>query len=77
MAAFVRQFRSHVADGSIFEIERQFGSGQALVFLLGGGYPRRQNMVPARVIAKVIERDGGVCQACGAPATEIDHTGSG
>ena len=76
-AAFIRQFRGSVCDGSIFEPERQMGMGQALWSLVGGGFPRRQALVPARVVAKVLERDGGVCQVCGAPATEIDHTGSG
>lgn len=76
-AAFVRQFRKSVAEESIFDVERQMGMGQALWNLQGGGFPRRQTMVPVKVLAKVIERDGGVCQVCGAPATEIDHTGSG
>jgi len=77
MAAFIRQFRTSVSDGSIFEAERQIGMGQALWALQGGGFPRRQSLVPAKVLAKVIERDGGKCAVCGAPATEIDHTGSG
>jgi hypothetical protein len=76
-AAFIRQFRKSVNDGLILDPERQMGMGQALWSLQGGGFPRRQTMVPAKVLAKVIERDGGVCQICGAPATEIDHTGSG
>lgn len=76
-AAFIRQFRKAINDGLILDPERQMGMGQALWSMQGGGYPRRQTMVPAKVLAKVIERDGGVCQVCGAPATEIDHTGSG
>jgi hypothetical protein len=76
-AAFIRQFRGSMETGALFEPERQIALGQALWSLQGGGFPRRQSMVPARVIAKVIEREGGVCQLCGAPATEIDHTGSG
>jgi hypothetical protein len=28
-------------------------------------------------VAKIIAREGGLCAECGAPATEIDHTGSG
>ncbi len=77
MSAFIRQFRSSVADGVIFEPDRQLGMGQALWALQGGGFPRRQALVPSKTVAKVIERDGGVCAVCGAPATEIDHTGSG
>ena len=76
-AGFVRQFRASVESGQVFDPERQVALGQALWNLQGGGFPRRQMMVPKRVIAKVIERDGGVCTVCGAPATEIDHTGSG
>jgi len=76
-AAFVRQIRAAIADGSILNLERQMNFGQKWWSLQGGGYPRRQLMVPAKTIAKVIARDGGVCAICGAPATEIDHTGSG
>lgn len=77
VAAFVRQFRHAVATGTILEKDRQIALGQSLWNLLGGGYPYRQFLIPARTVAKVIERDGGRCQACGAPATEVDHTGSG
>lgn len=76
-AGFVRQFRKALAEDTIFDPERQAGTGQALWNLQGGGFPRRQMMVPARVIAKVIEREEGKCSVCGGPATEIDHTGSG
>jgi len=76
-AAFVRQFRSALADGSIFDPERLANFGEKWWSLQGGGFPRRQLMVPAKTIAKVIERAGGKCEICGAPATEIDHTGSG
>ncbi|MBX3117595.1 MAG: hypothetical protein KF784_00900 [Fimbriimonadaceae bacterium] len=77
MAAFVRQFRAAVSDGSILEPEKQAMMGQKLWAVAVGGYPMRQALVPPKVVAKVIERDGGKCQVCGAPATEIDHTGSG
>lgn len=76
-AAFVRQFRGSVLDEMVFDPERQKGLAQALWSLQGGGFPYRQTLVPPKILAKVIERDGGVCQICGAPATEIDHTGSG
>ena len=76
-AAMVRQLRNWIANGDLSDTERQAGMGQALWSLQGGGYPRRQSMVTAKVISKVIERDGGICSICGAPATEIDHTGSG
>jgi hypothetical protein len=77
MAAFVRQFRASLADGSLLDPQRQVGMGQALWHLQGGGFPLRQRLVPPKVLAKVIERHGGLCAVCGAPAIEIDHTGSG
>ncbi|QTE28558.1 HNH endonuclease [Pengzhenrongella sicca] len=46
-------------------------------FAARGGYG-----VPGRVPsparrAEVIERDGGLCQECGRPGTEVDHVGPG
>ena len=76
-AAFVRQVRKAIRVQTILEPERQVGIGEALWSLQGGGFPRRQRLVPKRVLAKVIERDGGVCSVCGGPATEVDHEGSG
>ncbi|MBS1713743.1 MAG: hypothetical protein JST30_05340 [Armatimonadetes bacterium] len=76
-AAFVRQFRQSVTDGTLSDPERQAGMGQALWAVQGGGYPRRQAMVPDRVVAQVIARHEGKCSVCGAPATGVDHTGSG
>jgi hypothetical protein len=74
-SAFVRQFRAALADGMAFDENRQIALGEKLWHVLGGGYPRRRALVPERVLRKVIERDG-LC-ICGAPATTIDHTGSG
>lgn len=76
-AAFVRQMRSALSDDLGSNRLRQIALGQKLWHLLGGGYPIRESLVSQRAIAKVIEREGGKCQACGAPATRIDHTGSG
>lgn len=75
-AAFVRQFRSSLKDGSILEPQRQMGLGQALWSLQGGGFPRRQMMIEPKIVAKVIEKQGGKCQICGKPATEVYHVGS-
>ena len=77
VAAFVRQFRSAVREDSIAIPEKQAALGQKLWYVLGGGYPRRDVLVPDRVRLKVIEREGGKCQQCGAKATTIDHSGSG
>lgn len=76
-AAFVRQFRAGLEEGTVFDSERQAALGQKLWYVLGGGYPRRETLVPDRVIKKVIEREGNKCQECGALATTIDHSGSG
>lgn len=77
MAAFVRQFRAAIENGTIGSEDRQAALGQKLWHLLGGGYPRRDALVSARVRAQVIQREGGRCQECGAKATTIDHSGSG
>lgn len=76
VAAFVRQFRTSLENGVIFERDRQVGMGQALWNAQGGGFPRRQRMVKPKEVAKAIEKGGGVCSVCGAPATEVDHWGS-
>ena len=76
-SGFVRQMRSAFADGSIVNPERQVGRGQALWHLLGGGYPLRQSLVFGKPLARVLARNEGRCEICGAPSTTIDHTGSG
>ncbi len=76
MAALVRRFRAAIADESILEKERQIMIGQALWSFLGGGFPRRQQLVPEKTLAKIIAKAGGKCEVCGAPATEIDHIGT-
>jgi hypothetical protein len=76
-AAFVRQFRTGLADGQIFDSERQMALGQVLWHLIGGGRPLRQHLVPPRNREQVLKRDGGVCKICGAPATTIDHIATG
>lgn len=72
-SAFVRQFRRHLSDRSCFDVERQTALGQVLWSLLGGGYPRRIALIPARTREQVLRRDGGMCQICGAPATSVEH----
>lgn len=76
-AAFVRQMRAALDSGSVFESDRQIALGQKLWVLLGGGYPHRTNLVPARTLTKVLSRYDGRCEGCGAPANTIDHTGTG
>lgn len=76
-AAFVRQYRAAIASGVIADPDRQAALGQKLWRLIGGGFPRRMPLIPDRVIRKVIEREGGRCQACGDMAVTVDHPGSG
>jgi hypothetical protein len=76
-AAFVRQVRSGIRDGAIFDEERQIALGEKFWCLLGGGYPRRRSLVPEKTRSKVIAREKGRCEGCGAPAVTIDHAGSG
>ena len=76
-AAFVRQMRSALTTGSIEDPDRQSGLGQAFWRELGGGHPHRRELLVDKAVARVLERDGGVCQVCGTPATTIDHVGSG
>lgn len=72
-AAFVRQVRSGLIDGSVLDQVRQVAMGQVFWSLLGGGYPLRQSLVLERSRAVVYKRSGGLCENCGAPATEVDH----
>lgn len=76
-AAFVRQFRNAVNEAAFVNPDKQAALGQKLWFVLGGGYPCRDALVPDKVRLKVLEREGNKCQQCGAKATTIDHSGSG
>ena len=73
MCGFIRQFRGSFENAQILDPERQIGLAQAFWNMQGGGFPRRQAMVTPKIIAKVIEREGGKCARCGAPATEVEH----
>lgn len=76
-AAFIRHVRAGIVEGSLEDPERQAALGQVLWHLLGGGRPLRLSLVPDRAIARVIAREAGRCQACGAPATTVDHIATG
>src|SRR5687768_12334521 len=64
-AAFVRQLRRCISDGTALDEERQASLGQVLWHLLGGGYPDRRKLVTERTWQQLLKRDGGVCQVCG------------
>ena len=76
-AAFVRQMRGRVADGSLLDERSQTMKGEQMWRLLGGGLPRRLALVPESARQRVFKRTEGKCETCGAPATTIDNTGSG
>jgi len=76
-AGFVRQFRSGLEQGWIFDAQKQVALGQVLWHVLGGGRPLRQQISPAKARQTALKREGGRCQVCGAPATTVDHIGSG
>ncbi|MCW5943525.1 MAG: HNH endonuclease [Fimbriimonadaceae bacterium] len=76
-AAFVRHVRAGLAEGSLEDPDRQVALGQILWYLLGGGRPLRLRLVPDRAIARVIAREGGLCQECGEAATTVDHIATG
>lgn len=77
MAGFVRQFRTGLAEGWIFDSEKQVALGQVLWHVLGGGRPLRREIAPAHARKAALKRENGRCQVCGAEATTVDHIGSG
>jgi len=77
MAGFVRQFRTGLIQGWMFDADRQVAMGQVLWHALGGGRPLRQEIAPVKAREKALKRERGLCEACGAPATTVDHVGSG
>lgn len=77
-AAFVRQVRTLLRSELLHpDAERQASMGQVLWRVLGGGYPRRQALLPAKGVERLFAREAGKCQSCGQPATTFDHIGSG
>jgi hypothetical protein len=77
MAGFVRQFRTGLIEGWIFDPEKQVALGQVLWHLLGGGRPLRREIAPAKARERALTREEGRCQVCGVAATTVDHVGSG
>jgi len=77
ISGFVRQMRSGLADGSISDPDRQIAFGQVLWFILGGGRPLRRHLIPDKVRAQIIQKAGGRCALCAAPAVTVDHTRTG
>ncbi len=76
-AGFVRQFRSGVLDGTLEDSDRQIAFGQNLWFLLGGGRPLRQSLIPEKTCQLLMDRCNHKCELCDAPAACIDHIATG
>jgi hypothetical protein len=72
-AALVRQVRAHLLVEAIDDPARQVALGQVAWHVLGGGYPLRTSKVEPKPLAKVLARNEGRCEVCGAPATTVDH----
>lgn len=76
-AAFIRQFRSALATGSILTADKQIMFGERLWWLLGGGLPLRESRIPESAKRQVNKRSGGMCEFCGDPMTAVENFGSG
>lgn len=74
VADFVRYSRGVIrdprraSDSDVIEAIRV-----RMAILIGGGYPTGGRHLSPEQRATIIERDGGKCRECGAPANEIDH----
>jgi hypothetical protein len=72
-AALVRYVRRCKADGHDEDPKVKEAITIKLAHILNGGYNEAARRLPKSVRRLVIERDGGRCQTCGEPGTEIDH----
>lgn len=73
IAGWVRQVRRLQAEKGPPEPERAAILGQTLWALVGGRYPGRVAVLPARSIQRVLARYDGKCEFCPAPASTVDH----
>lgn len=76
IAGLVRHLRSGLREGTLQDPERQLALGQILWRILGGGLPYRNSLITEKELARLYKRTDGLCDACGAPATTVDHLGS-
>lgn len=73
IAGWVRQARRLIAEDHPPDLSRAAILGQTLWALLGGGYPGRVAILPARSFQRVLARNDGKCESCLQPATTVDH----
>lgn len=76
IAGWARQVRRLIAEEHPPDLARAAILGQTLWALLGGGYPGRVAILPARSLQRVIARNNGKCESCSQPATTVDHIGT-
>src|SRR6267142_4720449 len=72
-AKLVRYARRCFSDGRINQTDVQEAIQIRIAHALSGGYSERERRVLPSVRSAVIARDGGRCQKCGQPGTDIDH----
>ena len=68
-----RYIRRCHADGRFAKADVQEAIGTRILMLLSGGYPENDRKLSPQIRDAIFQRDGGKCQVCGDPATEIDH----
>ena len=73
VASFIRYFRGANADGRLWLPDVREALGIKLAHIAAGGYSESDRRLSDEQRAAVIERDGGICQVCGEPASDIDH----
>ena len=71
-AKLVRYARRCISDGRINQPDVQEAIQIRIAHALSGGYSERERRVPLSVRRAVFDRDGGRCQGCGRPGTDID-----
>lgn len=76
-AEFVRYVRRCRKDGRYFQPDVQLAIRIRRAHILAGGYSKRARRLLQGIRNVVKERDGGVCQICGQPGSEIDHIRGG
>ena len=74
-AKTVRYARAVYADGRIERPDVAEALKIRIGIVVGGGYPEKARRLTVGQRQAIFDRDGGVCQECGAQATEIDHIG--
>jgi 5-methylcytosine-specific restriction endonuclease McrA len=73
MASAIRYARAVYADGRIKRPDVAEAVRSQIGMAVGGGYPEKARRLTEVDRQQIFNRDGGVCQKCGAPASEIDH----